>query len=120
MSEKKKAFLHRFGLPILFSLIVFAILLITSIIIVLTTLLLVRLRAINLVKISGYKPLLPILLLVIISVLVGTIVSLVISRIPLKPIRLVIDATNRLAAGDFTARLRLARRACIHRACGKL
>ena len=107
MNEKKKNFLHRFGLPILFSLIVFAILIITSIIIVVITFLLIRMQAINLVKISRYEPLLPIFLLLIISVVVGTVVSLVISRIPLRPIRHVIDATNRLAAGDFTARLRM-------------
>ncbi|MEA4870128.1 Adaptive-response sensory-kinase SasA [bioreactor metagenome] len=107
MNCDKKSSFHRFGLPIIFSIIVFAILLITSIIIVLVTLLLVRMNAINIVKISRHEPLLPVFMLLIISVLVGTIVSLVISRIPLKPVRQVIDATNRLAAGDFSARLRL-------------
>ena len=107
MSQRKKDFIHRFGLPIIFSLIVFVILLITSVIIVVITILLIRTRAINLVKISHNEPILPILFLLIISVMVGTVVSLVISRIPLKPIRLVIDATNRLAAGDFSVRLRM-------------
>ena len=107
MNQKKHTFLQRFGLPIIFSLVVFAILLITSIIIVLTTILLIRMNAINLVKISRHEPLLPIFLLLVVSVLVGTVVSLVMSRIPLRPIQRVIDATNRLAAGDFTTRLRL-------------
>ena len=39
--------------------------------------------------------------------IVGTVVSLVISRVPLRPVRRVIDAINRLAAGDFSARLSL-------------
>lgn len=107
MNEDKKTLLHRFGLPIIFSIIVFAILLVTSIIIVIATLLLIRMNAINIVKISRHEPLLPLFMLLIISVVVGTVVSLVMSRIPLKPVRQVIDATNRLAAGDFSARLRL-------------
>lgn len=107
MKQKKKPFFERFGLTIIFSLVVFGILLITSIIVVIVTLLLIRTNTINIVKMSRHEPLVPILLLLFISVFVGTVVSLVMSRIPLKPIRHVIDATNRLAAGDFTARLRL-------------
>ena len=107
MNEDKKSMFHRFGLPIIFSVIVFAILLVTSIIIVIATLLLIRMNAINIVSISRHEPLLPLLLLLVVSVVVGTVVSLVMSRIPLRPIRQVIDATNRLAAGDFSTRLRL-------------
>ena len=50
---------------------------------------------------------LPIFMLLIISVVVGTVVSFMISRFPLKPLRRVIDATNRLASGDFSVRLNL-------------
>lgn len=107
MNEDKKSMFHRVGLPIIFSVIVFMILLVTSIIIVIVTLLLIRMNAINIVKISKHEPLLPLLMLLVISVVVGTVVSLVMSRIPLKPVRQVIDATNRLAGGDFSARLRL-------------
>lgn len=107
MKRPKKSLRQRFGLTALFSLIVFLILMITSVVIVIIGVLLVRVNAINIAKLSRHEPLLPIFMLLIISVLVGTVVSFVISRFPLKPIRRVIDAINRLAAGDFSARLRL-------------
>ena len=107
MKNVKKTMRQRFGLTALFSAIVFLILTITSILIVVIGILLIRVNAINIAKISRQEPLLPIFLLLIISVVVGTVVSFMISRFPLKPLRRVIDATNRLAAGDFSVRLRL-------------
>lgn len=107
MTGQKQPFRRRLGLPILFSTIVFAILMITSLFIFIVGILLIRANAINLVKISRSEPMLPIFLLLIISVVVGTMVSFVISRVPLRPIRRIIDATNRLAEGDFSVRLQL-------------
>jgi signal transduction histidine kinase len=107
MTRPKKAFHQRFGLTALFSVVVFAILMITSMVIFIVGILLVRVNVINIVKISRSEPMLPIFVLLVISVVVGTVVSFIISRIPLKPIRQVIDATNRLAEGDFSVRLRL-------------
>ena len=107
MTHPKKAFHQRFGLTALFSVIVFAILMITSMLIFIVGILLVRINVINLVKISRSEPMLPVFMLLVISVVVGTVVSFIISRIPLKPIRQVIDATNRLAEGDFSVRLHL-------------
>lgn len=107
MNCRKKTFHERIGLPLFFSAAVFVILLITSLIIVMTGILLIRINALNIAKISRREPLVPVFLLLIISVLVGTVVSFVISRFPLKPVRRIIDVTNRLAAGDFSARLKL-------------
>lgn len=99
---------HRaFALSVLFSLIVFFILLITSAIIVLVSVILMQTGTLNLAKVSRQEPFVPFALLLLISVIVGTVVSLVISRVPLRPVRRVIDAINRLAAGDFSARLSL-------------
>jgi len=92
-------------LTALFSAVVFLILTITSLLIFAVGMLLVRMNAINIAKLSRQEPLLPIIMLLIISVVVGTVVSFMISRVPLKPLRRVIDAINRLAAGDFSARL---------------
>ena len=103
----EKSFRRRIGLPLLFSAIVFAILIISSAIIFLVGVLLIRINAVNLVKVTRNEPLLSVFLLLFISVLVGTVVSFVTSQFPLKPVRRVIDATNRLAAGDFSARLKL-------------
>ena len=105
--ENKKTFRQRFGLTALFSTVVFLILMITSLIIFIVGVLLIRVNAINIAKISRHEPMLPIFVLLIISVLVGTVVSFMISRFPLKPLRRVIEATNRLASGDFSVRLHL-------------
>lgn len=107
MKHPKKEAHQRFGLTALFSTIVFLILLITSTLIFIVGVLLIRVNAINIVKMSRQEPLLPVILLLIISVVVGTVVSFMISRFPLKPIRRVIAATNRLASGDFSVRLNL-------------
>ena len=102
MSKPKNGYHARFGLTAFYSVVVFAILMITSMLIFIAGVFLVRANVINLVKISRSEPMLPIFMLLVISVLVGTVVSFIISRIPLKPIRRVIDATNRLADGDFS------------------
>ncbi len=47
----------------------------------------------------------PLIVLVISSCIVGTTVTAIISRIPLKPILKVVDAFNQVATGDFTVRL---------------
>ena len=107
MKQEQKGFHQGFGLAMLFSTIVFLILIITSVLIFIVGMLLIRVNAINIAKLSRQEPMLPILLLLVISVVVGTVVSFMISRVPLRPLRRVIDATNRLAAGDFSVRLRL-------------
>ncbi len=105
MKREQKSIHQQFGLTALFSAVVFLILTITSLLIFAVGMLLVRMNAINIAKLSRQEPLLPIIMLLIISVVVGTVVSFMISRVPLKPLRRVIDAINRLAAGDFSARL---------------
>ena len=105
MNHEKKNAHGRFGLTALFSAIVFLILLITSVLIFFIGVLMIRTNELNLAKLSRQEPLVPIMVLLVISVVVGTVVSFMISRVPLKPLRRVIDAINRLAAGDFSPRL---------------
>lgn len=95
----------RLILPVLFSVIVFIIFLITSAIIMLVSVILLQSGAINLAKLSRQEPIVPFALMLLLSILIGTVVSFIISRIPLRPIRRLIDAINRLAAGDFSVRL---------------
>ena len=95
----------RLLLPVLFSVIVFIIFLITSAIVMLVSAILLQTGTINLVKISRQEPIVPFAMLLMVSIIIGTVVSFVISRSPLRPIRRVIDAINRLAAGDFSVRL---------------
>lgn len=49
----------------------------------------------------------PIPLLAVLSAVLGTGLALLVSRIPLKPIRRLIDAINQLADGDFHVRIHL-------------
>ncbi len=50
---------------------------------------------------------LSILLFVFMSVIIGSVISFVVSRIPLKPIRQIIKASNELANGNFKARINI-------------
>ncbi len=101
----KKHFWERFGLSLLFTIVVVLILIITSLIVGLSYVFLMRRGVINLPVYS--RPLLPVVVLLITSVLVGAFVSYFLSRFPLQPLRNVIRATNRLADGDFSVRLKM-------------
>lgn len=100
----KKHFWERFGLSVLFSMVVLYILLITSVIVGGGYLFLLRQGRLN---VLAHRPFFPVMILLISSVLVGTLVSYCTSRFPLRPLRSVIQATNRLAAGDFSVRLHM-------------
>lgn len=102
---KKKHLWERFGLSVLFAMVVLYILIITSVIVGFGCLILMRKGHLAFVAYS--RPLLPVVILLLTSVLVGTIVSYLLSRFPLRPLRTVIRATNRLADGDFSVRLNL-------------
>ena len=97
----------RFALPLLFTAIVFTILLITATIVMGISLILFQTGAVSFVSIARHAPIVPIIGMLIISTAVGTVVSFIISHFPLKPVRRMIDAINRLADGDFSVRLSL-------------
>lgn len=101
----KKRFWERLGLSVLFSMVMLYILLITAIIVGGIYFFLVARGPLSLGQYS--RPLFPVVVVLIASVLVGTLVSYFLSRFPLRPLRNVIRATNRLAAGDFSVRLNL-------------
>ena len=58
-------------------------------------------------KTAPPNPLLRIMFLVIASLIVGTLVGTIISRAPLRPATLLINGMNRLARGDYEARIDL-------------
>ncbi len=99
---------NRISLSLFFSFVVLAIFVITAVIIAAMSFFLIRLR---LVPKAGSSSGLFVLVLVMLlaSVIVGTLVSWVVGRVPLQPIRQVIAATNQLARGDFSPRLHIAR-----------
>ncbi|KIR03705.1 sensor histidine kinase [Lachnospiraceae bacterium TWA4] len=49
----------------------------------------------------------PLLFFAIISLIVGTVISLIVSKVPLRPIRKVMKAVDQVADGDYTVRLDL-------------
>lgn len=97
----------RFALPFLFTAIVFLILLITAAIVIGISLILLQTGTISFVNIARHAPVVPVVIMLVISVAVGTIVSFIVSHFPLRPVRRMIDAINRLADGDFSVRLTL-------------
>ena len=95
--------LRRVGLSIFFSMMVMVIFLITGMLLVLIGALAIHF---GLMEKFGLRMTFPVLISAMVaSAMVGTAVSMVFGRIPLRPIHQVIDATNRLAAGDFSARI---------------
>jgi len=101
----KKHFWERFGLSVLFSMVMMYILLITALIVGAVYYFLITQGHLTFMQYG--RPLFPVVVLLIASVLVGTLVSYFTSRFPLRPLRNVIRATNRLAGGDFSVRLNL-------------
>lgn len=99
----KRAIKNRIGLSLLFSLIVLIIFIITSIIILSISFFVIRAGFDQ--HLRGYGLFAFVLILMLSSIMVGTIVTLIFGRVPLKPLRKVITAINQLARGDFTTRL---------------
>ena len=101
----KKHFWERFGLSVLFSMVMLYILIITAVIVGGAYFFLIIRGHLSFMQYG--RPLFPVVVLLITSVLVGTLVSYCFSRFPLRPLRNVIRAINRLADGDFSVRLNL-------------
>ena len=96
----------RFGLAALFSLIVLIILVITMLIVMTASFVM---DSLGIRFPEHYGPRFPIVVLMLASIAVGTVVSAIMSRTALSPVRKVISAMNRLASGDFSARLEIRR-----------
>ena len=106
MTAKKKKQRHR-SLALVFALFTFSILVVS----LLLTVGVVYLSAFALHDSAPFSALsLPntlqiLILTAVLSLIVGTGLSALVVRIPLKPINWLIDQMNRLAAGDFQARV---------------
>lgn len=97
---------HRFKqlrLSLMFAAVVFVLLLATVTIVVLLMLFFSHWGWIDEAEFNR----LPLFVFAISSVLVGTILAAMFSRAPLKPLRAVMDATDRIADGDYSVRLNL-------------
>ena len=100
---RRRGRFKRLQLSLMFSAVVLVILLITMAIMGGISALLLHLDVIDLT--GRQSLLLPFLMLLFASLVVGMVVSLGLSRLPLRPIRKVIAAMKQLASGDFSVRL---------------
>jgi len=101
----KRGWMQGMRLTLFFTVVVASIFMITSIIMVAMGFAAMHL---GLAESLGLKKTFPIVLAVLpASAIVGTLVALFFGRIPLKPVRAIVNATNQLAAGDFSARISL-------------
>ena len=101
MKEPKSP--HRAALTLVFAILVFIILVITMFIVGSVIFLLVRTGV--LAGISSPIIMVPIIVLAFASILIGTVVATIISRIPLKPVNILISGMNQLASGDYKVRI---------------
>lgn len=99
--EEKK---HRLALTLLFSGVVFCFLIVTMAIVGGVIIFLIR-RGVLLPKGDTPKIDRIILNMMIASVILGSVLTTVTSRFPLKPVNDIINAMNRLASGDYKTRL---------------
>ena len=111
MTNRKKGHVRekRFTLNLLFTLLVFLQLVMTMAFVIVTIALLVHWDVLSLGTTKPEANYL-ILYIALISIILGSLLSSIVSRIPLKPVNQVIDALNRLASGDFKTRLRFSPR----------
>ena len=100
MKKEKK---ERFSLSLLLSIVVISHLLITTVLVGLALLVLVR---VEVLKWQNQTAPMLILLLVVANILVGSLVTFILIRFPMKPVKMLIDQMNRLASGDYSARLK--------------
>lgn len=98
---------HRLFLTVFFSMIVFLILVITMLIVGCTFYILLKNGYLKPLNVSSTKFWTVTLLILVTSVCVGTIVAAIVSRFPLRPVYTMIAGLNRLASGDYNARINL-------------
>lgn len=103
----KRGIRTKLSFSLFFSMIVFIIFMITGMIIALMSFLAIESGIIQ--RFGHYNLFVFALILLLGSIIVGTVVSLIFARVPLRPVNRIITAFNRLAAGDFSVRLETAR-----------
>ncbi len=104
-NKSKKKNKHRISLTILYTVVVFTIQTVSIALAALLVYLLIITGVINNFGDGTLTPMNVILMMSVVSLLIGMVLAFLLSDIPLKPINNFITQTNRLAAGDFKARL---------------
>ena len=94
----------RISLTILFASFVFCLLVLTAIVVTIAVAILIRLNVLDFRDVQALRDL-RLSYILILSVLLGTLLTFAFSQIPLRPVNKVLDAMHRLASGDYSARL---------------
>lgn len=105
MSRKKTPKKRKFNLTLLYTLVVFCVLLVSLLVSGALSYLLTRLGVLGSFASPEDSSLSLVLFMALVSIVVATALTLVTSRWPLHPFRRIIHQLNRLADGDFSARL---------------
>ena len=100
---KKKEHKHRFSLTLLFAMVIFLILLISILMAAVTVYVLARFGVI--IDMDAPSAAQTVVLMALISLVIGLGVAVLVGKVPLQPINRVITQLNRLAFGDYKARL---------------
>lgn len=99
---------NRWMLTLIFTGLVFIIFIITMLIVA-GLIFLLRKSDILSLDYAAPEPWFPIFMLTILSIIVGTVVSSIMSRIPLKPVNQLINGMRKLAGGDYSTKIDLGR-----------
>lgn len=101
--KNKKYIAKSFGMALLFSASYFLILLITIFLVAIGVIFLATIGILNDEEVSRF----PLFMMALVSLIIGTVLSLIFSRIPLSLLYKIIEATNKIADGDYSVRLNL-------------
>lgn len=102
--KKIKKRIRKIKLVLLFSFIHFFIMLVTMLLSFLCLLLLLHLGFFQL----GMHSIVPIIVFSVISLLLGSVISIIFSKRPLHPFRVLADASDKIASGDYSVRINMA------------
>lgn len=100
----KEKSLHHWGLLSLFALVVFLSVLVNAVISAVTIYTLIKNGILLLTDVTAMDAGRLLVFYIVISVPIGIIIALLASKVPLKPIRTLINSMDRLAMGDFSTR----------------
>jgi signal transduction histidine kinase len=90
-------------MALLFAVVIFILLVLTMLLMFVGVVILNELGIVNPAPSNN----IPLLLFALFSIIVGTILAMIFSHIPLAPLREIISASDRLAEGDFSTRIHL-------------
>jgi signal transduction histidine kinase len=101
--NRVKIIWKKIALPLLFASSVFLVMVFSMLLIFTVTFLLSRIGLINSFEQNRF----PLFQFSVVSIAVGTVIAAIFSRLPLRPLREIMDASDKIANGDYSVRLDL-------------